>query len=79
MLDGNAYSAMNPSPGNAHVSSVDLNTGGSLTRVQTNAGGTLIFREPEGMAVYRTTAGETRLLLGFASGVTGDTPRQVAK
>jgi hypothetical protein len=50
MLDGDAYSDTNPSPGNAHVSSVNLN-GGTLTRVQTNAGGTLSYREPEGMAV----------------------------
>jgi hypothetical protein len=28
---------------------------------------TLVFREPEGMAIYRTTAGETRLFLGFGS------------
>jgi hypothetical protein len=71
MLDGDPYSATNPSPGNAHVSSVSLN-GGPLTRVQTNAGGSLTYREPEGMAVYRTIAGETRLFLGFASGASGD-------
>lgn len=70
MLDGEAYSSTNPSPGNAHVSSVSLN-GGTLTRVQTNAGGTLTYREPEGMAVYRTVDGETRLFLGFASGAAG--------
>jgi hypothetical protein len=39
--------------------------------VPANAGGTRTFREPEGMGAYRTTAGETRLFLGFASGVTG--------
>jgi hypothetical protein len=71
MLDGDPYSDSNPPPGNAHVSSVDLNGGGSFTRVQTNAGGSLDYREPEGMAVYRTVAGETRLFLGFASGGTG--------
>ena len=37
----------------------------------TNAGGSLDYREPEGMAVYRTVAGETRLFLGFASGAAG--------
>jgi hypothetical protein len=55
LLDGDAYSSGNPSPGNAHVSSVSLNSG-VVTRVQINAGGTLTFREPEGMAVYRTAA-----------------------
>jgi hypothetical protein len=53
------------------VSSVDLNGGGSFVRVRTNAGGSLDYREPEGMAVYRTVAGETRLFLGFASGASG--------
>jgi hypothetical protein len=66
-----SYSDGNPPPGNAHVSSVDLNGGGSFARVPTNAGGSLDYREPEGMAVYRTAAGETRLFLGFASGSTG--------
>jgi hypothetical protein len=71
MLDGDAYSSTNPSPGNAHVSSVSLN-GGPVTRVPTNAGTSLTYREPEGMAVYRTVAGETRLFLGFASGQAGN-------
>lgn len=71
MLDGDEYSSSNPPPGNSHVSSVSLN-GGPLTRVPTNAGGSLSHREPEGMAVYRTVAGETRLFLGFASGESGD-------
>jgi hypothetical protein len=53
------------------VNCVSLN-GGPLTRVPTNAGGSLVFREPEGMAVYRTVAGEPRLFLGFASGEEGD-------
>jgi hypothetical protein len=70
LLDGDAYSTTNPPPGNAFVNSVNLN-GGPLTRVPTNAGGSLDFREPEGMAVYRTVAGETRLFLGFASGPNG--------
>lgn len=70
LLDGDAYSETNPSPGNAQVSSVDLNGGGFL-RVQTNAGKSLSYREPEGMAIYRTSNGETRLFLGFASGASG--------
>jgi hypothetical protein len=70
LLDGNAYSDGNPDPGNTHVSSVSFN-GGPLTRVITKAGRSLTYREPEGMAVYRTDAGETRLCLGFASGGPG--------
>jgi len=70
LLDGEAYSSTNPSPGNAHVSGISLN-GGPVTRVPTNAGTSLTYREPEGMAVYRTVAGETRLFLGFASGEAG--------
>lgn len=72
MLDGDAYDdKTNPPPGNAHVSCVSFN-GGDPIRVPTNAGGSLTYREPEGMAVYRTDAGEPRLFLGFAS---GDGPR----
>ncbi len=29
-------------------------------------------REPEGLAIYRTAAGEARLFIGFATGVEGD-------
>jgi hypothetical protein len=38
----------------------------------TKAGSTLEYREPEGLAIYKTAAGEVRLFLGFASGVAGD-------
>ncbi|KAK4137501.1 hypothetical protein BT67DRAFT_438761 [Trichocladium antarcticum] len=38
----------------------------------TSAGKTLTFREPEGMAVYRTAAGQVRLFLGIGSGTAGD-------
>lgn len=38
----------------------------------TKAGSSLSFREPEGLAIYQTDAGETRLFLGFASGESGD-------
>ncbi|MBB1254992.1 phage baseplate protein [Streptomyces alkaliterrae] len=70
---GNAYSAGNPSPGNTYLSTVNLNTGKIVQGPTfTKAGSTLTFREPEGMAVYRTAAGEPRLFLGFASGSAGD-------
>ncbi|MGH3392968.1 MAG: teichoic acid biosynthesis protein C, partial [Actinomadura sp.] len=71
MLDGDSYDKV-PEPGNAFVSSIDLNGSGSFDRVPTNAGGSLDHREPEGMAVYRTVDDETRLFLGFASGEPDD-------
>ncbi|NYI04555.1 phage baseplate protein [Allostreptomyces psammosilenae] len=71
-IEGTAYGPDNPSPGNAYVSSVNVNTGAMVQRSFTRAGSTLTYREPEGMAVYRTAAGQTRLFLGFASGEAGD-------
>ncbi|MEU0810819.1 teichoic acid biosynthesis protein C [Streptomyces sp. NPDC005970] len=71
-LTGTAYGADNPSPGNAYTSSVNVNTGALTQRAFTGAGSTLTYREPEGMGVYRTAAGEVRLFLGFASGEAGD-------
>ncbi|KAL2831542.1 hypothetical protein BDW59DRAFT_182177 [Aspergillus cavernicola] len=58
---------------NSEVLAMDLNTGELVQGpVITRAGSTLEFREPEGMAVYETVAGEVRLFLGFASGESGD-------
>ncbi|KAF9895294.1 hypothetical protein FE257_000198 [Aspergillus nanangensis] len=58
---------------NSQVVSLDLNTGKiAQGPVMTRAGSTLEFREPEGMAIYKTVAGEVRLFLGFASGKAGD-------
>ncbi|PKS08135.1 hypothetical protein jhhlp_005410 [Lomentospora prolificans] len=58
---------------NSEVASVNMNTGeikqGPLL---TKAGSTLDFREPEGLAIYETAAGQVRLFLGFASGESGD-------
>ncbi|MGP4114368.1 phage baseplate protein [Streptomyces sp. 4N509B] len=72
-LTGNAYSDDNPPPGNAELTTVDLNTGRVVQGpFRTEAGRTLTFREPEGLAIYRTAAGEPRLFLGFASGESGD-------
>lgn len=55
----------------SYVTAIDMTTGKIKSRALTKAGSTLVFREPEGMAVYRTVSGETRLFLGFAS---HDTP-----
>lgn len=52
---------------NSYVTAIDMLTGKVKSRALTKAGGTLVYREPEGMGVYRTSNGETRLFLGFAS------------
>lgn len=71
LLDGESYDA---SPTlNSRLTAVDLDTGAiKQGPVITRAGESLTFREPEGMAVYQTAAGEPRLFLGFASGESGD-------
>ncbi|MEU8632245.1 teichoic acid biosynthesis protein C [Amycolatopsis sp. NPDC048633] len=51
----------------SYVTRVDMNTGTVKSRALTKAGQSLVYREPEGMAVYRTADGETRLFLGFGS------------
>lgn len=58
---------------NATVSSVNLRTGAASKRVPTHAGVNRLKnnREPEGLAIYVTTAGAPRLFLGFASGYVG--------
>ncbi|MFE6910819.1 phage baseplate protein [Streptomyces erythrochromogenes] len=74
-LTGDAY----PEPGdpvgdgNTYLTSIDINTGTvKQGPVLTKAGSTLHHREPEGLAIYRTDAGESRLFLGFATGKVGD-------
>lgn len=58
---------------NSEVLSLDLNTGKIVQGpVITKAGESLEFREPEGMAIYKTDDDEVRLFLGFASGKSGD-------
>jgi hypothetical protein len=58
---------------NSEVTSVNMNTGAVVQGpTLTKAGSTLSFREPEGLAIYKTVAGEVRLFLGFASGKAGD-------
>lgn len=51
----------------SYVTRIDMITGTVKSRAFTQAGSTLVYREPEGMAVYRTADGETRLFLGFGS------------
>jgi hypothetical protein len=64
-LDGTGHD--HPADIDSYVSRIDMNTGTVQSRALTKAGSTLTYREPEGMAVYRTVAGETRLFLGFGS------------
>ncbi|KAH2332755.1 hypothetical protein KXW87_000406 [Aspergillus fumigatus] len=71
-LTGESYDASGGKL-NSEVMAPDLNTGKLVQGpVTTKAGSTLKFREPEGMAIYKTASGEVRLFLGFASGVAGD-------
>lgn len=51
----------------SYVTRIDMNTGAVKSRALTKAGQSLVYREPEGMAIYRTADGETRLFLGFGS------------
>jgi hypothetical protein len=71
-MTGNSYDEV-AEPGNTYLYAINVNTGQIVQGpTLSKAGSTLTFREPEGLAVYRTDAGETRLFLGFASGVEGD-------
>ncbi len=38
-----------------------------IDRALTKAGKSLVYREPEGLGIYRSLAGETRLYMGFGS------------
>jgi hypothetical protein len=63
-LDGNGQH--NPDNINSYVTRIDMKTGKLEDRALTKAGNSLIFREPEGMAVY-TSGSETRLCIGLGS------------
>ena len=71
-LAGTAYDARtNPvaGRGNAYVSSLDITTGKLLQQQRTEAGYTLGYREPEGVAVRGGS--DPKVYLGFASGELG--------
>ncbi|HUR04087.1 MAG TPA: teichoic acid biosynthesis protein C [Nonomuraea sp.] len=70
LLDGTAYSDDNPSPGDTYLTSVNLADGKVVQRSFTQAWKSLIYREPEGMAIQLTTAAP-RLCFGFATGSPG--------
>lgn len=64
-LDGTGHE--DPADINSYVTSIDMNTGKVVQRSLTKAGKTLLYREPEGMMVYKTVGGNMRLCFGFAS------------
>ncbi|MET7703860.1 Teichoic acid biosynthesis protein C (Precursor) [Streptomyces sp. NPDC005485] len=71
-LAGTAYDPKtNPAArrGNAHVSSLDIHTGELLQQERTEAGYTLVGREPEGLAVR--PGPDPRVYIGLASGLVG--------
>ncbi|GLI77394.1 hypothetical protein PoHVEF18_005684 [Penicillium ochrochloron] len=72
LLTGNSYDTSGGVV-NSEITSVNMNTGAVVQGpTLTKAGSTLEFREPEGLAIYKTVGGEVRLFLGFASGTGGD-------
>ncbi|EEQ86027.1 teichoic acid biosynthesis protein C [Blastomyces dermatitidis ER-3] len=72
IMTGTSYEASDGEV-NSQVASIDMNTGKIVQGpTLTNAGSSLPFREPEGMGVYKTKAGEVRFFLGFATGKRGD-------
>ncbi|KAF7596231.1 hypothetical protein BBP40_002764 [Aspergillus hancockii] len=71
LLYGNSYDTSKGEV-NSELAAVNLNTGEVFGPTLTKAGSSLSFREPEGMAIYKTASGEVRLFLGFASGKVGD-------
>ncbi|OJD21566.1 hypothetical protein ACJ73_07092 [Blastomyces percursus] len=72
IMTGTSYEASGGDV-NSQVASIDMNTGRIMQGpTLTKAGSSLPFREPEGMAVYKTEAGEVRLFLGSATGKSGD-------
>ena len=64
-MDGTTQA--NESTINSYVTCIDMNNGAIVSRKLTSAGKSLVYREPEGMAVYRTSGGEARLMMGFSS------------
>ncbi|MEK3724458.1 phage baseplate protein [Paenibacillus sp. FSL H8-0034] len=66
VLDGNAYNSSTNPTGNTYITTVDFNSGAQVDRSLTNAGSSLLFREPHGMSI-QTAGTDVRLSFGFAS------------
>ncbi|MGW6566024.1 phage baseplate protein [Streptomyces sp. NPDC054975] len=70
LLEGSAYGTANPAPGNTYQSVIDWNTGTRIDRRLTEAGKSLLYREPEGLAIQLpdpANPAAARLVTGFAS------------
>jgi hypothetical protein len=61
---------------NAYVSRIDMNTGRVQRRSRVWIPASLIFREPEGIAIYRTCDGRLRLFIGLGSRTSLDGPKR---
>lgn len=72
---GEAYSDINPPPGNARLWCVDWNTGAVIETQRTHALDNLTYREPEGLAV-QIIDGAPRLCFGFGAAVAVDDARR---
>ncbi|MEK3724459.1 phage baseplate protein [Paenibacillus sp. FSL H8-0034] len=66
LLDGTASNANTNPNGNTYITTVNLNTGLQVDRAMINAGNSLLFREPEGMAI-QSTGSSVRLTFGFGA------------
>jgi hypothetical protein len=74
---GTAYSDTNPPPGNAELYCLDWDTGNVVQQAHTDAFGSQIYREPEGMAVRVDSTGQPKLCFGFSSSVSSTDGRRV--
>ncbi|NOU94060.1 Tat pathway signal sequence domain protein [Paenibacillus sp. LMG 31456] len=66
LLDGTAYNLNTNPTGNTYITTVNLNTGVQVDRAMINAENSLLFREPEGMAI-QIVGTTVRLCFGFGS------------
>ena len=60
----------------SYVTRIDMNTGQVQRRSRVLVAASLIFREPGGMAIYRTRDGRLRLFIGFGSRESLDGPKR---
>lgn len=61
-----------------YVTRIDMNTGCVQRRSRARVPAWSIFREPEGMAIYRTRDGRVRLFIGLGSRTSLDGPKRYA-
>jgi hypothetical protein len=77
LFTGTAYTKANPPPGNAMLLVLDWNTGKVLEKAHTDIFGDQTHREPEGMAVRLTPAGQPQVCFGFASSCSPTDSRRI--